>query len=196
MANSSPVQSRSFALHQHLHAKLHQHLHRCTARTARSATRRPRPPRPRRAWPRPTACSALVPAQQASIVQLYIAFFVINTSTVDPISSLHGISYLKSYFLASTLAPPCTPRRAMSSPAYSSSSSSASSDLLPHAPQPAPAAVVQQVNIRSHLPVLLDLPTTNYEQWRCLFESVLGKFSLDVFVLSAPPMAQYTAEWR
>ena len=85
----------------------------------------------------------------------------------------------------------------MSSPAHSSSSSSsASSNLLPDAPQPAPAAVVQQVNIRSHVPVLLDLPTANYEQWRCLFESVLGKFGLDEFVRSAPPMAQRTAEWR
>jgi hypothetical protein len=55
---------------------------------------------------------------------------------------------------------------------------------------------VQQVNIRSHVPVLLDLPTANYEQWWCLFESVLGKFGLNDFVRSAPPMPQCTAEWR
>ena len=84
----------------------------------------------------------------------------------------------------------------MSSPAHSSSSSSVSSEPLPDAPQPAPAAVVQQVNIRSHVPVLLDLPSANYGQWRVLFESVLGKFGLDDFVRSAPPIAQRTTEWR
>ncbi|XP_039793122.1 uncharacterized protein LOC120659136 [Panicum virgatum] len=84
----------------------------------------------------------------------------------------------------------------MSSPAHSSSSSSVSSEPLPDAPQPAPAAVVQQVNIRLHVPVLLDLSSANYGQWCVLFESVLGKFGLDDFVRSAPPIAQRTAEWQ
>ncbi|XP_039797501.1 uncharacterized protein LOC120662418 [Panicum virgatum] len=57
-----------------------------------------------------------------------------------------------------------------SSPAHSSASSGDTSD----ASQPASIAVVQTVNIRSHVPILLDLLDSNYSQWRCCFDSVLG----------------------
>ena len=47
-----------------------------------------------------------------------------------------------------------------SSPAHSSASSGDTSD----ASQPASIAVVQTVNIRSHVPILLDLLDSNYSQ--------------------------------
>jgi len=52
------------------------------------------------------------------------------------------------------------------------------------------------VNIRNHVPVLLDLLDSNYSQWRCLLESVLGKFGLLGHVRSPPPLADRDAEWR
>ncbi|CAN6304614.1 unnamed protein product [Urochloa humidicola] len=82
----------------------------------------------------------------------------------------------------------------MASPAHSSSSGE--SDVLLDPPQPASIDVVQTVNIRSHVPILLDLLDPNYSQWRCLFDSVLGKFGLDALVKSPTPIAQRTAEWR
>jgi hypothetical protein len=81
----------------------------------------------------------------------------------------------------------------MASPA-SFGSSSPHSDIA--APQSAPIAVVQQVNIRSIVPVLLDLADSNYSQWRCFFDSVLGKFGLKEHVTAPPPMAQRDADWR
>ena len=80
------------------------------------------------------------------------------------------------------------------SPARSFASSDEPSDADP--PMPAPAAVVQMVNICSHVPILLDLHDSNYSQWRCLFDSVLGKFGLDDHVCFPTPMIQRTAEWR
>ena len=79
-----------------------------------------------------------------------------------------------------------------SSPAHSSASSGDTSD----ASQPASIAVVQTVNIRSHVPILLDLLDSNYSQWRCCFDSVPGKFGLDDIVKTPTPMAQRDAEWR
>ena len=85
----------------------------------------------------------------------------------------------------------------MASDARSSSGSSSDGDVSSLvAPAPAPASVVQQINIRQHVPVSLDLPSGNYGQWRCLFESALGKFGLDHFVRSVPPLAERTTEWR
>ena len=77
-----------------------------------------------------------------------------------------------------------------------SSSSSSDDDSFVAASQPAPANVVQQINICQHVPVLLDLPSVNYGQWRSLFESVLRKFGLDNFVRSVPPITERDAEWR
>ena len=78
----------------------------------------------------------------------------------------------------------------------SSSSNSGDSGLSLGAPQPASLAVVQTVNIRNHVPILLDLLDSNYSQWRCCFDSVLGKFGLDDIVKTPTPMAQRDAEWR
>ncbi|XP_025806707.1 uncharacterized protein LOC112885264 [Panicum hallii] len=83
------------------------------------------------------------------------------------------------------------------SPAHSSSSSNSGDSGLPlGAPQPASLAVVQTVNIRNHVPILLDLFDSNYSQWRCLFDSVLGKFGLVGHVRSPPPLNERDAEWR
>ena len=72
--------------------------------------------------------------------------------------------------------------------AHSLARSSASSadgdfdDATP--PQPAAASVIQTVNIRNHIPVVLDYATANYSQWRCCFDSVLGKFGLEACPLA------------
>jgi hypothetical protein len=83
------------------------------------------------------------------------------------------------------------------SPAHSSSSSdSGVSDFFLDAPQPASLAVVQTVNIRNHVPVILDLADSNYNQWRCLLDSVLGKFGLVGHVRAPPLIIDCDAEWR
>jgi hypothetical protein len=55
---------------------------------------------------------------------------------------------------------------------------------------------VQVVNIRSHVPILLDMAEPNYNQWRCFFDSILGKFGPEDHVLSPPPLGAPDAEWR
>jgi hypothetical protein len=81
------------------------------------------------------------------------------------------------------------------SPAHSSSSESDLSDYL-DAPQPASLAVIQTVNIRNHVPLILDLSDSNYSQWRCLLDSVLGKFGLASHVRAPPLINDRDAEWR
>ncbi|XP_012703522.1 uncharacterized protein LOC105914882 [Setaria italica] len=78
----------------------------------------------------------------------------------------------------------------MASPATSSDSSAPFASTVPAAPQPAPTSVVQTVNIRSHVPVLLDMVELNYTQWWCIFDFVLGKFGLDNHIHSPPALAQ------
>ena len=51
------------------------------------------------------------------------------------------------------------------------------------------------VNIRSHVPVLLDLNESNYGQWRTFFGSVLGKFGLTHVFDPPPPQAFRSPEW-
>jgi hypothetical protein len=41
-----------------------------------------------------------------------------------------------------------------------------------------------------------DLLESNYNQWRCLLDSVLGKFGLVSHVCSPPPLVERDAEWR
>ena len=84
-----------------------------------------------------------------------------------------------------------TSSTAMASPAHSSSSDSSGAIALP----PAPVSVVQQINIRSHVPIVLSLKESNYGQWRCCFDSVLGKFGLAPHVFSPPPLDDRDAEW-
>lgn len=73
---------------------------------------------------------------------------------------------------------------------------SSSSDSDVEDAQPAAAAVIQTVNIRSHVPITLDIDEANYSQWRCFFDSVLGKFGLTQHVRGVPSLDERTAEWR
>jgi hypothetical protein len=79
-----------------------------------------------------------------------------TTGAFDPISfymvSEPEFSNLENPFASAS-------ESSMASPAHSSSSSSSDEEqVLP----PAPAAVVQTINIRSHVPVVLDLAELNY----------------------------------
>jgi hypothetical protein len=61
----------------------------------------------------------------------------------------------------------------------------------------AAASTLQTINIRNHIPVVLDLDRSNYGQWRCLFDSVFGKFGLlDEHIRAPPPIAQRDTDWR
>jgi histone deacetylase 1/2 len=83
----------------------------------------------------------------------------------------------------------------MASPVHSDTSSSSGDEAPPQAP--AAASTLHTINIRNHVPVILDLDQSNYGQWRCLFDSVFGKFGLyDAHIRSPPPVAQRDAEWR
>jgi hypothetical protein len=77
----------------------------------------------------------------------------------------------------------------MASPAHSSSSSD--DDAAPSTLPP----LCKQVNVHSHVPVVLDLNESNYSQWRCFFDSVLGKFGLGPHVFSPPPLDQRDTDW-
>ncbi|XP_062203763.1 uncharacterized protein LOC133905957 [Phragmites australis] len=61
---------------------------------------------------------------------------------------------------------------------------------------PAPASAIQGISIRSHVPVVLDMDEGNYGQWRCFFESALGKFGLSGHVRSPTPSEDRNGEWR
>ncbi|XP_066396245.1 uncharacterized protein [Miscanthus floridulus] len=60
-----------------------------------------------------------------------------------------------------------------------------------------PTAILQTVNIKSHIPIVLELATTNYDEWRCFFDAFLGKFGLTSHV-SSPPIAEqrHDPDWR
>jgi hypothetical protein len=44
------------------------------------------------------------------------------------------------------------------------------------------AAILQTVNIKSHVPVVLVLADANYDEWRCFMDAFLGKFNLNSHV--------------
>lgn len=82
------------------------------------------------------------------------------------------------------------------SSAHDSSSSSASvsaGDAPPTAPS---AASLQMVNIKSHVPIVLSVAESNHADWRCFFDSVLGKFGLNSHITAAPSVTHlHDAEW-
>jgi hypothetical protein len=65
------------------------------------------------------------------------------------------------------------------SDAVSSTSSSAESytGAAPTVTTPS-TAVLQTVNIRSHVPVMLELAEPNYAEWRTFFDAFISKFGL------------------
>jgi hypothetical protein len=50
------------------------------------------------------------------------------------------------------------------------------------------ADAIQMVNIRSHVPIILELNNSNYTNWRMFFDSVISKFGLDAFISSPTPV--------
>ena len=46
------------------------------------------------------------------------------------------------------------------------------------------------MNIRSHVPVVLDVAEPNHAEWRCFFDSVIGKFGLAAHVAVPPTRRQ------
>nr|XP_034594764.1 uncharacterized protein LOC117856531 [Setaria viridis] len=78
------------------------------------------------------------------------------------------------------------------SPVHSDTSSSSGDE---HAP-PASTSLLQTVNVGSYIPVLLDMDESNYGQWRCSFDSILGKFGLESHVHALPPLDERDAELR
>ncbi|KAL6619298.1 hypothetical protein ACP70R_034437 [Stipagrostis hirtigluma subsp. patula] len=85
------------------------------------------------------------------------------------------------------------------SPEPSSSSTSTSSSATsspPHPPLPStPASVIRMVNIRSHIPITLNLQQSNYSQWSSFFDSVFGKFGLQQHVTGPHDRTNIDAEW-
>jgi hypothetical protein len=62
---------------------------------------------------------------------------------------------------------------------------------------PPTSAVLQTVNVKSHVPVVLELTEPNYTEWRTFFDAFIGKFGLGDH-LSSPPTAEQRRdpEWR
>jgi hypothetical protein len=82
------------------------------------------------------------------------------------------------------------------SPGHSSSSESGATNPFFDAPQLASLAALQPVNIRNHVPIQLDLLESNYSQWRCLFDYVIGKFGLTGHFRLPPPIIDRDTEWQ
>jgi hypothetical protein len=62
---------------------------------------------------------------------------------------------------------------------------------------PPTSAVLQTVNIKSHVPVVLELTESNYTKWRTFFDTFIGKFGLGDHLSSPPTPAQRRdPEWR
>jgi hypothetical protein len=55
---------------------------------------------------------------------------------------------------------------------------------------PPTTTVLQTVNIKSHVPVVLELTEPNYDEWRTFFDAFIGKFGLGDHLSSLPTPAQ------
>lgn len=71
-----------------------------------------------------------------------------------------------------------------------SNSDSSSADGDAPVITPPRAAVLQTVNIKSHVPVVLEIAEHNYEEWRCFFDAFIRKFGLGSHLSSPPTHAQ------
>lgn len=60
-------------------------------------------------------------------------------------------------------------------------------------PQCAPSTI-HMVNIRSYVPITLDLSESNYNQWRVFFNTVFGKLALSAHI-NTSSRAPVDAEW-
>lgn len=83
-----------------------------------------------------------------------------------------------------------------SSDASSENSFTSSVDDVPPAVTTPTAAVLQTVNIKSHVPIELDLANSNYAEWCSFFDAFIGKFGLRSHLSSQPtPENRLDREW-
>lgn len=70
--------------------------------------------------------------------------------------------------------------------------SSDASSIKDDAPLVAPPSttILQIVNIKSHVLVVLDLVELNYDEYCCFFDSLIEKFGLESHLSSPPTLAQ------
>jgi len=73
--------------------------------------------------------------------------------------------------------------------------SSSSIDNDPPAVTTPPAAVLQTVNIKAHVPVELNLAESNYTEWHCFFDAFIGKFNIDSHLSSPPTVEAHRDPW-
>ncbi|KAF8667722.1 hypothetical protein HU200_052676 [Digitaria exilis] len=83
---------------------------------------------------------------------------------------------------------PCITSHTLSGSRSDTHSDSSSSSGVESLAAPATASLLQSVNIRSHVPVLLDIDESKYGQWSCSFVSVLGKFGIADHVTTPPSL--------
>ncbi|XP_066385539.1 uncharacterized protein [Miscanthus floridulus] len=72
---------------------------------------------------------------------------------------------------------------------HSSIDGDSAANDAPVLPTP-PAVILQTVNIKSHVPIVLQLTEPNYVEWRTFFDSFIGKFGLSNHLSSLPTVAQ------
>jgi FtsP/CotA-like multicopper oxidase with cupredoxin domain len=68
------------------------------------------------------------------------------------------------------------------------SSPSSASVAAPRSVSSTTADTIQTVNIRSHVPIILELNDPNYTDWRMFFDSAIGKFGLGAFLSCPTPI--------
>ena len=78
-----------------------------------------------------------------------------------------------------------------------SSSASSTATRNTNASALAPStATLQTMNIKSHVPVVLDISEPNHLEWRSFMDSVIGKFGLGSHIASSPsPTRRRDPEW-
>jgi hypothetical protein len=59
----------------------------------------------------------------------------------------------------------------------------------------ASSSAINVASVRTHVPVTLDLKTSNFTKWRMLIRVLLGKYDLLAHVNTFTPVAARTAEW-
>ena len=58
-----------------------------------------------------------------------------------------------------------------------------------------PASLAISVNVKTHIPVALDLQASNFSKWSMLMSVLLGKYELSGHISTDTPAADRTAEW-
>ena len=63
-------------------------------------------------------------------------------------------------------------------------------------PPPIPMAAYAAVSVQAHVPIKLELRSSNYTKWSSFFEAMCGKFGLLSHINSAPPPDPRTDAWN